>query len=76
MLFHGISRYFVPILKYSFCAISPRELSVCAIFYFFYNDVSACSCKCTFVTQSVFHLYCLCEHVQVLCSSGQWGEAW
>ena len=37
MLFHGISRYFVPILKYSFCAISSRELSVCAIFCTFYN---------------------------------------
>ena len=36
MIFHAILRQ---ILKYRFCAISSRELSVCAIFYAFYNYV-------------------------------------
>ena len=34
MVFHAIWRL---ILKYRFCVISSRELSVCAIFYAFYN---------------------------------------
>ena len=33
MLFNGISRYLRQILKYRFCTISSRELSVRAIFY-------------------------------------------
>ena len=36
MVHHAILRL---ILKYSFCASSSHELSVCAIFYVFYNSV-------------------------------------
>ena len=39
MVLHAILRQ---IVKYCFCAISLRELSVCAIFYAFYNFGPQC----------------------------------
>ena len=60
MVFHAIWRL---ILKYRFCAISSRELSVCAIFYAFYNSADHTIHRMQFHIESSICFEILVKHI-------------